>query len=100
MSDDDPSVYNAWRDMTKNDEDTNEFYSYFQSNYLNRVEQWAYCHCRLCGINTNMFLESIHKTIKYFYLNGRKNKRMDQCINALLKFIRDKMFEIYSTIQK
>ncbi|KAL4082867.1 hypothetical protein QTP88_029521 [Uroleucon formosanum] len=84
----------------KNDEDTNEFHSYFQSNYLNRVEQWAYCHRRLCGINTNMYLESIHKTIKYFYLNGRKNKRMDQCINALLKFIRDKMFERFIKLSK
>jgi len=40
-----------------------------------------------------MYLESIHKTIKYFYLNGRKNKRMDQCINALLKFIRNNIFD-------
>lgn len=47
-----------------------------------------------------MYLESIHKTIKYFYLNGRINKRMDQCINALLKFIRDKVFERFIKLAK
>lgn len=59
-------------DELRDDNDTKEFYHYFQCNYLNRVEQWAYCHRNLCGINTNMYLESIHKTIKYFYLNGKK----------------------------
>lgn len=87
-------------DELRDDNDTKEFYHYFQCNYLNRVEQWAYCHRNLCGINTNMYLESIHKTIKYFYLNGRKNKRMDQCINALLKFIRDKVFERFIKLAK
>ncbi|XP_029348452.1 uncharacterized protein LOC115034976 [Acyrthosiphon pisum] len=87
-------------DELRDDNDTKEFYHYFQCNYLNRVEKWAYCHRNLCGINTNMYLESIHKTIKYFYLNGKKNKRMDQCINALLKFIRDKIFERFIKLAK
>lgn len=47
-----------------------------------------------------MYLESIHKTIKYFYLNGRKNKRMDHCINVLLKFIWDKVFERFIKLAK
>lgn len=47
-----------------------------------------------------MYLESIHKTIKYLNLNGRKNKHMDQCINALLKFIPDKMFERFMKLSK
>lgn len=74
------------------DEDTREFGSYFKDNYMNRVCEWAYCYRKSTGINTNMYLEAIHKTIKYFYLNGRKNKRMDNCINALMKFIRDQLF--------
>lgn len=40
-----------------------------------------------------MYLESFHKTFKYYYLEGRKNKRLDTCIDALLKLIRDHYFK-------
>lgn len=82
------------------DKNTKEFGHYFQTNYVNRKEQWAYCHRRSCGINTNMFLESVHKTLKYHYLKGRKNKRMDLCINALLQYIKDKSFERFIKLVK
>lgn len=55
-----------------NDNDTIQFGEYFQSYYLNRVELWAYCHRRSCGINTNMYLESVYKCLKSFYLQGKK----------------------------
>lgn len=74
------------------DEVTKDFGAYFRTHYTGRTEEWAYCYRRGSGINTNMYLESLHKTLKYYYLHGRKNKRMDRCINALLKFIRDKTF--------
>lgn len=43
-----------------------------------------------CNINTNMYLESMHKVIKYDYLEGKKIKRLDKSLHALQKFIRDK----------
>lgn len=50
-------------------------------------------------MNTNMFLESIHKTINYC-VKGRKHKRMDKCINDLLKFIRGKTFKRFIRLAK
>lgn len=49
------------------------------------------------GINTNMYLESFHKVLKLIYLEGKKCKRVDKCIFALMKLTRDKMF---SRLQK
>lgn len=73
-----------------NDSDTKNFGVYFQNNYGCNYKNWAYCYRKGCGINTNMRLESMHKTIKYFYLDGKKVKRLDKTLHVLLKFIRDK----------
>lgn len=72
------------------DKDTYDFGIYFQNNYGLNYRQWAYCFRRECGINTNMRLESMHKVIKYFYLDGKKVKRLDKSLHVLLKYIRDK----------
>jgi len=75
------------------DDDTKEFASYFENFYLKRVSEWAYCYRKASFINTNMYLESFHKMLKYYYLEGRKNKRLDTCIDALLRLIRDHYFK-------
>lgn len=49
----------------KNDTDTADFGQYFVSNYSSRVEKWAFFNRRHIGINTNMYLEALHKNIKY-----------------------------------
>lgn len=78
---------------TFNDNDTKEFASYFDNFYMQRVSEWAYCYRKASFINTNMYLESLHKVFKYHYLEGRKNKRLDTCIDALLRLIRDHYFK-------
>ncbi|KAH1021844.1 hypothetical protein HUJ04_011328, partial [Dendroctonus ponderosae] len=40
-----------------------------------------------------MHLERMHMTIKQIYLNSKFVKRLDKGINALMKFVRDKLFE-------
>ncbi|KAJ8909974.1 hypothetical protein NQ315_008989 [Exocentrus adspersus] len=72
---------------------TRDFGLYFQEYYGKRSTLWAYCYRKCLGINTNMYLESMHKTLKHIYLNGKKNKRIDQLIFALMKLIRDQMFK-------
>jgi hypothetical protein len=37
------------------------------------------------GLNTNMHIERMHRTIKYIYFNGRKVKRLDKAITEILK---------------
>lgn len=40
----------------------------------NRPHLWAFCYHSGLGINTNMFLESMHKVLKHIYLEGKKSK--------------------------
>lgn len=75
------------------DQETRSFGEYFRSYYIARQSTWAYCHRKNCGINTNMRLEALHKVLKYFYLHGRKNKRLDKCVDALVKYTRDCLFK-------
>ena len=84
----------------KNDQDTLPFYQYFYKTYSNRPSMWAYCYRHHAGINTNMYLESLHKTIKHRYLNGKKCKRLEKTINALMNLVRDKMFERITKLEK
>jgi len=40
-----------------------------------------------------MYLEALHKIIKYSYLDGKQCKRLDLTIDALMALVRDKSFE-------
>nr|CAI5829990.1 unnamed protein product [Callosobruchus analis] len=44
-----------------------EFQNYFLNSYYPIRTQWAYAYRKLCNINTNMHLESMHRALKYFY---------------------------------
>ncbi|KAE9521927.1 hypothetical protein AGLY_017661 [Aphis glycines] len=76
-----------------NDPDTRDFGIYFDCMYGNRVGLWAYCHRKSLGVNCNMHLESMHKTIKYHYLNGCKVGRLDKSITTIRRYTRDKKVE-------
>lgn len=76
-----------------NDEDTRTYGEYFERYYATRPESWAYCYRVGLGINTNMHLESFHKTLKHIYLEGKKVKRLDKTIDAVMKLTRDSFFK-------
>ncbi|KAH7952326.1 hypothetical protein HPB52_021466 [Rhipicephalus sanguineus] len=61
-----------------------DFLKYFKDNYAVRPQEWAYCFRTRVGINTNMHLESMHRTLKHNMLEGKKNKRVDKLISALM----------------
>lgn len=82
------------------DPDTVDFGKYFEKCYSTRVEKWAMFNRKHVGINTNMYLESLHKNIKYCYLEGKHCKRLDMAINALMSLVRDKSFERVIKISK
>ncbi|GFY52591.1 uncharacterized protein TNIN_35441 [Trichonephila inaurata madagascariensis] len=79
--------------MFDENEKMKEFKRYFEQTYSKRSEIWAYCHRKWYGINTNMHIESMHKTIKYMYLQGKKVKRLDKALFSLMKFVRDRVFD-------
>lgn len=75
------------------DNDTADFAKYFSDNYIKNTEYWAYCYRSGAGINTNMHLERMHKTLKYTYLKGKNVKRLDKGINAIMRLLRDKFID-------
>ncbi|XP_034236338.1 uncharacterized protein LOC117642361 [Thrips palmi] len=79
--------------MCENDEETKEFGKYFRQYYANRIPMWAFSFRHKLGLNTNMYLEALHKKLKYCHFDGKANRRMDNCIAALLKLSKNLMFE-------
>lgn len=82
------------------DERLHAFRDYFVKTYSKRCEMRAACFRKYLGLNTNMHLESLHKRIKYHYLDGTCNRRLDLTIDALLKMIRDFAFQRMIKITK
>ena len=58
--------------------ETRNFAEYFHTYYSSRKEQWATCYRRQAGINTNMHIESFQHLLKYVYMKGKVNKRVDR----------------------
>ncbi|GFW58856.1 uncharacterized protein TNCV_4046941 [Trichonephila clavipes] len=77
-----------------------EFKIYFEQTYSKRSEVWAYCHRKWYGINTNMHIESMHRTIKPVYLQGKKVKRLDKALFSLMKFVRYRIFDRLISLEK
>lgn len=84
----------------EDDPDTKSFGTYFKKEYENRPEVWAFCYRLRLGINTNNYLESLHRVIKYCYLEGKKVKRMDKTTNALLNVSRDQLYRRLTALAK
>ena len=80
----------------------NEFYTYFQAHYCNRVGEWAFCYRVGTPFNTNMFIESFHRLLKAVYLDNKNNKRIDTCslLNTPLRIARDKAYERLIKVEK
>ena len=67
---------------------TDSFLNFFEIHYAKNKE-WAACYRKGTLLNTNMFVEAYHRVLKYLYMEGKVNKRMDKCIFVLLKLARD-----------
>lgn len=87
-------------ELLNEDNDTEEFSKYFNKEYVPRRLCWAYCFRLGSGINTNMHLERMHRTLKYSYLKGKHVKRLDKGINAIMRLVRDKCIDRLITINK
>jgi hypothetical protein len=47
-----------------------------------------------------MYVEAFHRVLKYVYLKGKVNRRVDMCVHVLLKVARDKAFDRLIKIEK
>ena len=73
--------------------ETKNFAEYFEKNWYPNIQHWGYFYRKGDGINSNMFVEAFHRVLKYSYLRGKFNKRVDVCLLGLIKFNRDKIFQ-------
>ena len=78
-------------EFLKTDSETEEFALYFEEQCTKNPNAWANCHRLHAGLNTNMHIERMHKSIKYFYLKGKNVNRLDKTLNAIMTFVRDKL---------
>ncbi|KAH1021733.1 hypothetical protein HUJ04_011217, partial [Dendroctonus ponderosae] len=94
------AMLNTFLESLLGDTTTVAFGEYFNEYYARNVESWAYCYRINTGLNTNMHIENMHRGIKYIDLNGKVNKRLDQAIYLLIKFVRDKLFNHLTVVNK
>lgn len=82
---------------TANDSEIAKFATYFKENYVSNVASWAYCFRKHSVLNT---IERTHRIIEYVYMGGEDEKRLDEAMNCIMKFNRDKVLERHSTSLK
>ena len=73
------------------DDRTSDFAQYFEGEYGTRTELWAYCHRLGLHVHHNMHLEAMHRVLKHVQLHGRKVRRLDKSVHALIRFLNEKM---------
>ncbi|KAJ8933296.1 hypothetical protein NQ314_014124 [Rhamnusium bicolor] len=87
-------MFNNFLLSLEQDENTKEFGQYLKQYYGDKkVKYWAYCYRVNSGLNTNMHIERMHRTLKYIYLHEKNVKRLDKAIHAIMQFVRDRLFE-------
>lgn len=65
----------------------------FHTLLCREANVWAACYRIGAEINTNMRLEALHRVLKYCYLQGKQNRRIDRLISALLRLTKNKLFD-------
>lgn len=76
----------------KANKQTESYAKYFEHNYVNNTSARAYCFPKNSGLNLNTHLESLHRTLKYVYLEGKKVKRVNKTISILMKVIFNRFY--------
>ena len=74
--------------------------SYIEREYASRPREWATCFRIGTRTNTNMFIESFHRTLKEVYLERKQNRRVDHLLFTLRKIARDKAYEQWIKAEK
>ncbi|KAH9360072.1 hypothetical protein HPB48_006669 [Haemaphysalis longicornis] len=77
-----------------------DFLTYFKEYYAGRREEWALSYRIQDGVNTSMHLGSMHRTLKYTNLEGKKNQRVDKLTSALFDLTRHYLMNRVTRIMK
>lgn len=87
-------------DLACQDKRTETFAQYFKSYYSDRSECWASCFRKHAFVNTNMFLEAMHKTLKYCVYEKKVIRRLDHSIHLVTVLFNDIHSEYMQKIRK
>uniref|UniRef100_A0A146KRK5 C2H2-type domain-containing protein n=1 Tax=Lygus hesperus TaxID=30085 RepID=A0A146KRK5_LYGHE len=74
-------------------EDTKYVFHYINEYYTNRPELWANAHKIGIKINTNLYLDNFHRSIRRSFMQGRDKRRLDKCIIAVNNYIMDREYD-------
>ena len=77
-----------------------EFYKYFDTQYVPKVKEWVTCYRVGTIVNTNMFVESFHRLLKVVYMNNKQNRRVDHLVHILLRLARNLVYEQLQKMEK
>ncbi|GFX72891.1 uncharacterized protein TNCV_1697881 [Trichonephila clavipes] len=84
------------------DSDSKSFGEFLIQKYGSNAERWACCYRKDIKLSTNIFLESLHRTISYCSkMIGRKVEtyRLNKLLLILLKWVRYKMLDRFTNLE-
>ncbi len=72
------SFTNKWQEFT-------EFFSYINNYFFSRFPRWSksYRSTFHGRIDTNNYIESWHRTLKYYFMKNKPNRRLDRLVYIL-----------------
>ncbi|XP_075238163.1 uncharacterized protein LOC142334211 [Lycorma delicatula] len=79
--------------MLKEDTDFSDFCEYFVSLYVTKAHSWAYCFREKNVLNTIICFERMHHTLRRIFMRGKKIKRLDKSLFALVKLLCGKLYD-------
>ncbi|CAG9761474.1 unnamed protein product [Ceutorhynchus assimilis] len=74
-----------------------DFINYFRDNFADNFEYWAYCYT---GLNSSPSLERMCNSISQFYQKGKNDQKLNRGIEAVMRFVRDKVINKLTTNNK
>lgn len=83
-------MFQRYQTKLQKDPDCVPYYQYLMAGYGKDPKDWAYCYRKGLQVNTNMSLETMHRNLKHVYFQGNVVKRLDEAIQHLHKFLKDR----------
>lgn len=72
---------------------TKEFGEHFWTYYGNCYQSWANSFRADLGVDTDMHLETMHRTIEQLFMKGRTLERLDKTVHDIMQMIKSKLFD-------
>ncbi|KAJ8869624.1 hypothetical protein PR048_028617 [Dryococelus australis] len=75
-------------------------FAQYVDEYFANPSPWAHCFRKFIPINTSTALENMHEIVKHLYLRGRKARNLDDAFHAVMRFLKDRLYDRLITPHK